>query len=191
MDPLSVQTGVLSMGMDVNMTVNKAETISMRPVELKLPKPPTRSESGHVDEADGPRNHPSTSSTHTDMYTVGNKTETTENRVEIISMHLIEPKPLDPLTMGANTCTIEPNGCGNHVDMLTGHGESPGIEMDAETSASVIEIVRASPNEPNRQTYLFKAQEVPQTSQTAAGTDQMRQADAWTCTALETMHKWL
>ena len=41
-DPSSAWTGVLSAGMDVNMTVNEAETISMHPVELNLPKPPTR-----------------------------------------------------------------------------------------------------------------------------------------------------
>ena len=117
------------MGMDVNMTVNEAETISMRPVELKLPKLPTRGKSSHADEMDRSRNHPSMSSTCMDAYTIRNKTETTENKVEIISMRLIEPKPPDPLTMGANACANEPNSCGNPAHMLTGHRETPGIEM--------------------------------------------------------------
>ena len=63
MDPLSTRTGVLSAGTDVNMTVNEAETISMRPVQLKLPKPPTGGKNGHADETDGSRNHLSMSST--------------------------------------------------------------------------------------------------------------------------------
>ena len=129
MDPLSARTGILSMGMDMNMTVNEAETISMRPVELKLPKLPTRGKSSHADEMDRSRNHPSMSSTCMDAYTIRNKTETTENKVEIISMRLKEPKPPDPLTMGANACANKPNSCGNPAHMLTGHRETPGVEM--------------------------------------------------------------
>ena len=106
MDPSSTWTGVLSVGTDVNMTVNEAETISMHPVELKLPKPPTRGENGHVDETDGSRNHPSMSSTHTDMYTIGNAMETTTNMQEIVSMHLIlsefdSPAPHNPMSLWA------------------------------------------------------------------------------------------
>ena len=81
-------------------------------------------------------------------YTIGNETETTENKAEIVSMRLIESKPPNPLTMSANACANESNGCGNPAETSTGHGESPGVETDAETSANAIEIVRASPNEP-------------------------------------------
>ncbi|KIM57571.1 hypothetical protein SCLCIDRAFT_28786 [Scleroderma citrinum Foug A] len=148
MDTSSTWTGVLSARTDVNTTVNKVETISTCPVQLKLPKPPTGGENGHADETDRSRNHPSMSSTCTDVYTAEDEMETAGNKAEIVSMYLIEPKPPDPLTMGTNACANEPNGCGNLAETLTGHGESPGIEMDAETSANAIEIVRASPNEP-------------------------------------------
>ena len=84
----------------------------MPPIESKWSKLPTRGESSHVETADRSMNHLSMSSTCTDTYTIKNETETTENVQEIDSMHLIEPKPPDPLTMGAN----EPNGHRNPVD---------------------------------------------------------------------------
>ena len=141
-DMLSARTGVLSAGMDMNITVNEPETFSMPPIESKWPKLPTRGERSHMDTADRSRDHPSMLSTRTDMYTIGNEMETTENEVEIVSMHLMEPKLPDPLTMGTNACANEPNGCGNPVEMLTGHREAPSVAMDGDTTANVTKTVR-------------------------------------------------
>ena len=137
---------------------------------------------------DGFGNYTDPSSARTGVLSVGKNVNMTVNEPETFSMPLIEPKPPDPLTMGANACANKPNSCRNPAHMLTGHGESPGIETDAEMSANTIEIIRASQN---HQTYLFEVQEVPQMSQTAVGTDRMHRVDAWTRTALETMRKRL
>ena len=151
MDPSSARTGVLSAGMDVNMTVNEAETISMRPIQLKLPKPPTGGENGHADETDGSRNHLSTSSTRTDTCTIGNEMETTTNAQEIVSMCLIESKLPNPLTRSANACANKSNGCGNPVETSTGYREVPSVETDRETTANVTETVRIPQIEPKMQ----------------------------------------
>ncbi|KIM65961.1 hypothetical protein SCLCIDRAFT_22472 [Scleroderma citrinum Foug A] len=142
MDPSSTRTGVLSAGTDVNMTVNEAETISMRPVQLKLPKPPTGGKNGHVDETDGSRNHLSMSSTHMDVYTIGNTMETTTNMQEIVSMRPIVSKWPNLLTKGANACANEPSSCRDPVEMLTGHREAPSVATDGDTTANATETVR-------------------------------------------------
>ena len=191
MDPLSTRTGVLSVGMDVNMTVNEAETISMHPVELKLPKLPTRGKSSHADEIDRSRNHLSTSSTCMDAYTIGNEMETTENKAEIVSMHLIEPKLPDPLTMGANACTNEPNSCRDPAETSTGHEEAPSVEMDGEMTANATETVRIPQIEPKLQNSPIETAKWSANETNSTGTDRMHQADAQMCTALETMCKWL
>ena len=161
-DPSSARTGVLSAGTDMNTTVNEAETISMRPVELKLPKPPTRGENGHADEMDGSRNHPSMSSTRTDVYTIGNAMETTTNTQEIVSMRLIGSKWPNLHTMGANACTNEPNSCGDPAEMLTGHREAPSVATDGDTTANVTKTVRIPRIEPKtRNSPIGTAKQCP------------------------------
>ena len=73
--------------------------------------------------------------------------ETTENVQEIVSMHLIEPKLPDPLTMGAN----KSNGRRNPVDTSTGHGEIPGVKTHGEMTANATETVRILQVEPKLQ----------------------------------------
>ena len=190
-DTSSTWTGVLSARTDVDTTVNEPETFSMPPIESKWPKLPTRGESSHADTADRSRNHLSMLSTHTDAYTIGNEMETTENKVEIVSMRLMEPKLPDPLTMGANACANKPNSCGNPVEMLTGHREAPSIKTDGETTANTIKTVRILQIEPKTQNSpIGTAKQCPDEPD-SQGTKQMHQVDAWTCTALETMCKWL
>ena len=95
-----------------------------------------------VEKSDGLGNQTDASSIRMDAYTIGNETETAGNEAETISMHLIDPKPQDPLTMRANACANEPNGCGNPADTLTGYRGSPSVETDRETTANATETVR-------------------------------------------------
>ena len=148
MDPSSARTGVLSVGTDVNMTVNEAETISMRPVQLKLPKPPTGGKNGHADETDGSRNHPSMSSTHMDGYTIGNMMETTTNVQEIVSMCPIVSKQPNPPTKGANGCANKSDGCGNPADTSSARMDVHSTGDDAKMAADEAENIRTLQNEP-------------------------------------------
>ena len=95
-----------------------------------------------IEKSDGLRNQTDASSICMDTYTIGNETKTTGNKAETISMHLIDPKPQDSLTMRANACANEPNGCGNPTDTLTGYRGSPSVETDRETTANATETVR-------------------------------------------------
>ena len=70
---------------DMEMAKDEAETISMRPMESKLPNPLTIGTNGCANETDGSRNHPGTLNMRT-------HTITPANEAGNISTHPNEPK---------------------------------------------------------------------------------------------------
>ena len=128
--------------------VNVMEIVRTPQKKSKPPDSPIATAKQRSDSLNSIADHTDGSRECTDAQSVGNVMETTTNTQEIISMRLIASKWPNPLTMGANACANKPNGCRNPAETLTGHGEAPGVKMDTDTTANVIEIVRASPNEP-------------------------------------------
>ncbi|KIM59480.1 hypothetical protein SCLCIDRAFT_27301 [Scleroderma citrinum Foug A] len=106
----------------------------------KLPNLPSQSAKRLSDKPNSCRYHLDRSDGRMDMQNAGNKMETPSDEAETISMHQIEPKPPQPLTMGAN-------GRANETDRSRHHPGTLNMRMHAVTPADEVGNISTHPNE--------------------------------------------
>ena len=104
-----------------------------------------------VEVMDSIGSHADASSGHSDMPSIGVNVDTPANEAKTVSRHLIEPKPPEPPTKGANSCGNKSDRLRNHTDALSGHWDVPSIKADREMTANATKIIRASQNSPKMQ----------------------------------------
>ncbi|KIM53464.1 hypothetical protein SCLCIDRAFT_1222784, partial [Scleroderma citrinum Foug A] len=109
---------VHSIANETETPVDEAEAIRISANEQKWPNSPGRTARGRPDKLNGCGNHADRSSVYTDMPSTGYDMETAKDEAETISMHPMESKPPNPLTIGANGCANETDGSRNHPGTL-------------------------------------------------------------------------
>ena len=97
------------------------------------------------------RGHADRSNACTDVQSIAHNMDTPADEAGTISMHRIEPKPPNPLTMGANGCTDEMDGSRNHPDMLNMCLGMHSTGNDSKMPINAVESVRIAQNKPKPQ----------------------------------------
>ena len=118
---------------------DKAETISMRPMESKLPNPLTIGANGCANETDGSRNHPGTLNMRTHTITPANKAGN-------ISMHPNKPKTRNSPSGAAKQHSHELNSFGDTTNPSSGRRDNHSVGNIMGTVANETEIIRTRRN---------------------------------------------
>ena len=143
----SVCTDMPSTGCDMEMAEDKAETISMRPIESKLPNPLTIGANGCANESDESRNHAGTPNIFTHAITPVYEAEN-------ISMHPNEPQTQNSPASTGKPHKDETDSVGSHANASNGRTDVPNIETHAERTEIASKTVRIRPNASKTRTYL-------------------------------------
>ena len=134
MDWLKGLTDVTRARADTSDTLNSTETDRMshgegaetylRPGDAKC----------LMNETDGTGIHADRSTGQVDAPSIKTDTDTPENEAETISKPQKKDKPPDSPSQSARTPPDEPDGCGNHPNMLSMHTDAYSIEAETETA---------------------------------------------------------
>jgi len=107
--------------MDVAMTANEPETIS---IPQKQQKPPESSSQATRQTPNVPntcRSHTDVLSMYMDMQSIAHQTEMARNEAECVRTPRNHLKPQNLPMETTRWCPDEPNGCGSHTDVLSIH----------------------------------------------------------------------
>ena len=120
---------------DMETAKDEAETISMCPMESKLPNPLNIGANGCANKTDGSRNHPGTLNMRT-------HTITPANEAGNISMHPNKPKTRNSPSGAAKQHSHESNSFRDMTNPLSGHRDNHSIGNITGTVANETEIIR-------------------------------------------------
>ena len=132
-------TDVQNSGNEMETPADEAETISICPIESKLPKSPTKCTNGCANETDGSSHHPGTLNMCTHVITP-------TDEVGNISMHPNEQKWPNSPVGSTRMAPDEPDSFGNPVDTSNGQTDAPSMQMDMLTSRNKPQTVRTPRN---------------------------------------------
>ena len=139
LDRLERQTDMQNGGNEMETPADEAETISICPVESKLPRSPTKGTNGCANETDRSSHHPG-------MLNMRTHTITPANEVGNIRTCQIKPKMPNSPAGSATLHSDEPNGRENHMDRLGTHTDGHSIKMHALTPRNKPQTVKMHPN---------------------------------------------
>ena len=138
-DTSSVNTGSQNVETDVETARDKAETISIRPIESKLWNPLTKGANGCANETNRSRSTPRTLNMRTHSITPANEAGT-------ISMCQIGSKwPNSPSEAARQTLHVS-NAIGDHTDTPTMHTDAHSVEMAMEMATDRSKHIRTCQN---------------------------------------------
>ena len=132
-------THVQSIVHETETAANPSKTVSIRQIEPKPPDIPDSTANRTLDESDSLTSHADRLDVDADVQNGANKMETPADEAETISMCQIEPKPPQPLTMGAN-------GHANEMDRSRHHPGTLNMCMHAVTPADEVGNISTCPN---------------------------------------------
>ena len=143
-------TDVHSIGNNAGTAENMLKNVRMRQNGWKTPNSPPDGARWAPDMPNGFRNHADTSGTRTDGHSVTNGVKTATNATKIIRGSPIEPEPPNSPAGSATSHSVEPNGCGNPMDMSHGRTDAytTGNDMDDTESGSNIDSQQVEENSP-------------------------------------------